>query len=85
MDLGAQGAKAKNGNRNDKKSNGGKSARDAYYDRISKLDMAPLWVVLKDIIPDEPKTVCAPAVWHFKDVKPLVAEAGSVIDRKSVV
>ncbi len=23
--------------------------------------MAPLWVVLKDIIPDEPKTVCAPA------------------------
>ncbi len=41
--------------------------------------MAPLWVVLKDIIPDEPKTVCAPAVWRFKDVKPLVAEAGSVI------
>jgi gentisate 1,2-dioxygenase len=62
-----------------KKANGGKSAREAYYEKISKLDMAPLWVVLKDIIPDEPKTVCVPAVWHFKDVKPLVAEAGAVI------
>jgi gentisate 1,2-dioxygenase len=68
-------AQAKQG----KKGNGTKNAREAYYQRISRLDMAPLWVVLKDIIPDEPKTVCAPAIWHFKDVKPLVAEAGSVI------
>jgi gentisate 1,2-dioxygenase len=62
-----------------KKGNGGKSAREAYYERISKLDMAPLWEVLKDIIPDEPRTVCAPVIWHFKDVKPLVTEAGSII------
>ena len=80
MDLGAAtAAKGKNGQKNGKKGNGGKAAREAYYERISKLDMAPLWVVLKDIIPDEPKTVCAPAVWRFKDVKPLVHEAGSVI------
>jgi len=83
MDLGAStAAKGKNGNG---KKGGGKGAREAYYDKISKLDMAPLWVVLKDIIPDEPKTICAPAVWRFKDVKPLVTEAGAVIDRKSVV
>ena len=31
--------------------NGESSARDAYYERLSKHDMAPLWVVLKDIIP----------------------------------
>jgi gentisate 1,2-dioxygenase len=41
--------------------------------------MAPLWVVLKDIIPDEPKTVCSPAIWHFNEVKPLVTEAAGVI------
>ena len=58
------------------------SARDAYYARMSKHDMAPLWVVLKDIIPDEPKTICAPAIWHFKDVKPLVLEAGEMITAK---
>src|ERR1043165_8261228 len=60
---------------------GGKHGQDspeAYYDRISKLDMAPLWVVLKDIIPEQPKTVCAPAIWLYKDVRPYVAEAGSL-------
>ena len=57
----------------------GQDARAAYYDRISKLDMAPLWVVLKDIIPEQPKTVCAPAIWRYKDVRPYVSEAGSII------
>jgi gentisate 1,2-dioxygenase len=56
-----------------------KADRQAYYDRLSKLDMAPLWEVLKDIVPDEPKTVCAPAIWHFKDVQPFVKEAGELI------
>jgi gentisate 1,2-dioxygenase len=67
--------KGKNGDKT-----GGKNvAREAYYDRISKLDMAPLWVVLKDIIPEQPKTVCAPAIWRYKDVRPYVSEAGSII------
>ena len=59
--------------------NGRNAARQAYYDRLSKLDMAPLWEVLRDIIPDEPKTVCAPAIWHFKNVKPFVNEAAGLI------
>ena len=50
--------------------------REAYYARISKMDLAPLWKVLKDIIPAQPKTVCAPAIWHFKDVKASIHEAG---------
>ena len=80
MDIAPQGlAKTKAG----KSKNGGKSngqaAREAYYDRISKLDMAPLWVVLKDIIPEQPKTVCAPAIWRFKEVKSSVFEAGDII------
>src|SRR4029079_8580771 len=57
----------------------GQDARSAYYDLLSKLDMAPLWVVLKDIIPEQPKTVCAPAIWRYKDVRPFVSEAGSII------
>ena len=28
--------------------------REAYYARISKMDLAPLWKVLKDIIPVQP-------------------------------
>ena len=68
----AEPAKGKNGSDN-------QAARDAYYGRISKMDLAPLWVVLKDIIPAQPKTVCAPAIWHFKDVKASIHEAGGLI------
>ncbi|HUI97785.1 MAG TPA: cupin domain-containing protein, partial [Xanthobacteraceae bacterium] len=55
------------------------AARQAYYDKISKYDMAPLWEVLKDLVTKEPKTVCAPALWKFEDAKKFVLEAGEVI------
>lgn len=53
--------------------------RQEYYDRISKKDMAPLWEVLKDIVPNEPKSVCAPVLWRFDDLKSLVTEAAGLI------
>ena len=58
------------------------ASRRAYYDRISAYDMAPLWEVLRDLVPREPVTQCVPAIWHFKDAKPLVAEAGELITAK---
>jgi gentisate 1,2-dioxygenase len=56
--------------------------RQAYYDRISTYDLAPLWAVLKNLVPREPVTECAPAIWHFRDVRPLIAEAGELITAK---
>ncbi len=56
--------------------------RRAYYERIAKKDMTPLWEVLRSLVPVEPATSCLPAIWHFKDVKPLVAEAGELITAK---
>lgn len=53
--------------------------RRDYYARISKLGMTPLWTVLDSLISDEPVTRCAPAVWHFDDVKSLVLESGGLI------
>jgi gentisate 1,2-dioxygenase len=55
------------------------AARQAYYDRISKHDMAPLWEKLRDLVSNEPKTQCAPAIWRFKDVKAMVMEASELI------
>src|SRR6202046_4386735 len=55
------------------------AARQAYYDRISKHDMAPLWEKLRDLVSNEPKTQCAPAIWRFKDVKAMVMEASDLI------
>ncbi len=43
MDLATPTA-AKAKAKKDNGKNGGKAAREAYYERISKLDMAPLWV-----------------------------------------
>jgi gentisate 1,2-dioxygenase len=56
--------------------------RQAYYDRISKKDLAPLWEVLRNLVTPQPKSPCVPHIWHFNDVKPLVAEAGELITAK---
>jgi len=53
--------------------------REAYYARIAKHAMTPLWKVMSTLVPDEPVTRCVPAVWHFDDVKALVMEAGGLI------
>jgi len=55
------------------------AARPAYYDKISKYGMTPLWEVLKDLLTKEPATKCVPALWKFKDAKQFVLEAGDVI------
>ena len=54
-------------------------ARQAYYDKISKYHLAPLWEVLKDLVTPEPKTQMQPALWKFPEVEKLMLEAGDVI------
>jgi gentisate 1,2-dioxygenase len=53
--------------------------REAYYDRIDKYDMAPLWKVMESVVTREPVTHCVPVVWRFKDIKALVMESGDLI------
>src|SRR3954447_18757324 len=55
------------------------AAREEFYERISKRDMAPLWKVMKSVVTKEPVTRCAPAIWHYQDVKSLVMESGGLI------
>jgi gentisate 1,2-dioxygenase len=54
-------------------------ARQAYYDKISKHHLAPLWEVLKGLVTPEPKSTCIPAHWKFDEVKQFMLEAGDVI------
>jgi gentisate 1,2-dioxygenase len=53
--------------------------RQAYYDKISKKDMAPLWEVLRYVVTKEPKSKCAPNIWKFDDIRGLMLEAGGII------
>jgi gentisate 1,2-dioxygenase len=55
------------------------AVRQAYYERIAKHDLKPLWKVMNSIVTKEPVTRCAPVVWHFDDVKALVMESGGLI------
>jgi gentisate 1,2-dioxygenase len=54
-------------------------ARQAYYDKISKYHLTPLWEVLKGLVTPEPKTQMVPALWKFPEVEKLMLEAGEVI------
>ena len=53
--------------------------REAYYERISKYDMAPLWKVMNSVVTKEPLTHCVPALWRFQDAKSFVLESGPLI------
>jgi len=55
------------------------AVREAYYERIAKRDMAPLWKVMGSVVTKEPVTRCQPHVWHYDDVKSLVMESGGLI------
>src|SRR5262245_66653470 len=53
--------------------------RQAYYERIAKHDMTPLWKVMKNVVTKEPLTRCAPVIWHYDDIKRLVMESGALV------
>jgi gentisate 1,2-dioxygenase len=55
------------------------AVRAAYYDRIAKRNMTPLWKVMNSVVTKEPVTRVAPVVWHYDDVKSLVMESGGLI------
>jgi len=53
--------------------------REAYYQRIAKHDMTPLWKVMKNVVTKEPVTRCRPVIWHYDDIERLVMESGPLI------
>lgn len=56
---------------------GGK--RQAFYDRIDPLNMAPLWEVFSELITPEPDTPCVPAFWSYSEARPHLMESGELI------
>lgn len=55
------------------------ATRQKFYDRLSPQAMAPLWEVLKGLVPDQPKSKFAPHVWKFAEARPLLMEAGALL------
>src|SRR5579884_136712 len=55
------------------------SERQAFYDRIAPLSLAPLWESLHHLVTAEPRSRAVPHVWHYREVRPYLMQAGGLI------
>jgi gentisate 1,2-dioxygenase len=56
-----------------------KATRKVFYDKIGKQSHAPLWEVLKGLVPEHPTSKFAPHVWKYAESRPLLLEAGNLL------
>src|SRR4051812_41355093 len=52
---------------------------DAYYERLESLDAGALWTIANKIEPWYPQPQSIPMHWRFRDLRPLVLEALSLV------
>src|SRR5262244_1382326 len=53
--------------------------RKAFYEKIDKASVTPLWEVLHGLITPTPNTPCKPNLWKWDQVWPWIQEAGRLI------
>jgi len=56
--------------------------RLAFYERIGRKHMTPLWVSLANLVTHEPVSPCQPVAWSFPDIRAAMIEAGGLITAK---
>jgi gentisate 1,2-dioxygenase len=56
--------------------------REAFYARIDKENLTPLWSVMGALITPEPKSACVPFGWRFDSIRKHLLEAGGLITAK---
>jgi len=53
--------------------------RRAFYERIARHNLTPLWEVLGTLVPQSPVTPGVPALWQYRNVRSHLMEAGELI------
>jgi gentisate 1,2-dioxygenase len=53
--------------------------REAYYRRISKQSLTPLWEVLHALVPKQPQPKCQPVMWKYDELRGPLLESGEMI------
>lgn len=56
-----------------------KAKRQDFYDRLAPHSLAPLWEVMRGLLPPEPKSKAVPHLWRQKDYRPLLMESGGLL------
>jgi gentisate 1,2-dioxygenase len=59
--------------------------RAKLYADMSPHHLTPLWEVLHALVPPQPKTPCAPALWKYDEVRPFLMRAGAAITAEEAV
>ena len=59
--------------------------RQDLYRRMDRHNLAPLWEVLHDLIPNAPATPCRPALWKYREARPYLMEAGKLITAREAI
>jgi len=50
-----------------------------YRDTLAKANLVPLWPALRSFLPyGMPERKCAPIIWHYSEVRPLLLQAGDL-------
>ena len=62
-----------------------RAEREAYYRRIAKANLTPLWESMAALVPERPQSPCLPAIWRYQEIRPWLMEAGSLISAKEAV
>jgi gentisate 1,2-dioxygenase len=53
---------------------------EGYYSRMKGKNMIPLWTIMSDAVPDEPRPKFKPAYWNYSDdIRPSLMEAANLI------
>lgn len=53
--------------------------REEFYGRLKPHDLAPLWEVMKGLLPPEPKSKALAHRWRYNDIRPLLIESGHLL------
>ena len=61
------------------------AARQAFYHRMDRDNLAPLWEVLHALVPPLPQSPCKPGYWNYQAIRPYIMEAGHAITAKEAV
>ena len=54
-------------------------ARQAYYERIARDNLTPLWEVLHALVPPSPTPSVVPALWRYAALRETLLESGELI------
>lgn len=59
--------------------------KETFYDSLDPISLAPLWEVMKGLVPPEPANKSVPHSWKYSDVRPLLMQSGELLTAEEAI